>query len=196
MELPGCDYRVAIAEASAEFFCRHSQQLMRAPTHVVTAVDCQSCAVREQPCPDPRPVPSAEELARLPRITKQVWDLARSLVWYAADGFRNVSREEYAQRIEICTDCSRRVGARCLECGCGLVFKARGRAFQCPLGKWPIPGGEGESMTRPPRSVIEHVDRPSNAGAMEAPDAIGESSLDQEDAQVAEETAWRGAGLA
>ena len=54
-----------------------------------------------------------------------------------ADGCKTLSGEEYRGRLEICDGCDRRKGNRCLECGCKLSLKARGRAFKCPKDKWP-----------------------------------------------------------
>ncbi len=56
---------------------------------------------------------------------------------FVCDGFRTASAEAYRQRLEICDGCDQRRGNRCMKCGCRLSLKARGRAFQCPLGKWP-----------------------------------------------------------
>ena len=56
---------------------------------------------------------------------------------FVADGLKTVSKQEYEARLKICDACDQRRGNRCLVCGCRLSLKARGRAFQCPLGKWP-----------------------------------------------------------
>ena len=72
-----------------------------------------------------------------PSLRRQVWNLAASLAAFVADGLRTVDKEEYRQRLEICDRCNRRRGNRCLKCGCRFSLKARGRAFKCPLGKWP-----------------------------------------------------------
>jgi hypothetical protein len=56
---------------------------------------------------------------------------------YAADGFTNVSKEQYEERLGICSTCEHRTNNSCAICGCGLAAKAAGRAFECPLGKWP-----------------------------------------------------------
>ena len=90
------------------------------------------------------PVPS-----RLPSLPRQAWNLATALAGFAADGFRTVDVEMYRARLTICDTCDRRRGNRCLECGCRLSLKARGRAFHCPLDKWPAqhepPGGSSPS---------------------------------------------------
>ena len=59
------------------------------------------------------------------------------MVDFTSDGFKTISGEQYRARLEICDTCDRRHGNECEECGCYLRLKARGRAFQCPLGKWP-----------------------------------------------------------
>ena len=74
---------------------------------------------------------------KLPPLHHQAWNLARSLADFVVDRLKTVSREEYAARLQICDACDRRRDNRCVECGCRLALKARGRAFVCPLGKWP-----------------------------------------------------------
>ena len=78
-----------------------------------------------------------QEGASTPRVTRQAWDLARSLAAFVSDGCRLVSAEQYRQRLEICDGCARRVGNRCRECGCRLALKAGGRAFRCSRQQWP-----------------------------------------------------------
>jgi hypothetical protein len=74
---------------------------------------------------------------RPPRLSRQAWSLAQSLAAFAADGLKRVDVDQYRQRLEICDRCDRRRGNRCLDCGCRLSLKARGRAFKCLVGKWP-----------------------------------------------------------
>ena len=68
---------------------------------------------------------------------RRAWNLTAALAAFVADGLKTVDREQYEQRMTICDDCDKRQGNRCQECGCRLHLKARGRAFKCPLGKWP-----------------------------------------------------------
>ena len=77
---------------------------------------------------------------QFPTAVHQAWDLAASLAAFVADGCRLVDADEYAARLEVCEACDRRRGRHCLECGCRIDLKARGRAFRCPLGLWPISG--------------------------------------------------------
>lgn len=65
------------------------------------------------------------------------WNLLKSLRDFAADGCRTLSLEDYKKRLEICTECEQRERNKCGICGCYLSLKARGRAFRCPLDKWP-----------------------------------------------------------
>lgn len=62
---------------------------------------------------------------------------ARALVDFVSDGCTLVTHEQYHERLLICQRCIYRGKVRCLKCGCLLVVKARGRAFECPIGKWP-----------------------------------------------------------
>ena len=74
---------------------------------------------------------------RPPSLARQAWNLAQSLADFVADGFKTVSEEQYRQRLEICDACDQRRNNRCMQCGCRLSLKARGRAFKCPESKWP-----------------------------------------------------------
>ena len=89
---------------------------------------------------EPEDVRQGESSAgEFPSLPRQAWNLARALTDFVADGCHAVSHEEYRQRLEICDSCPQRRGNRCRQCGCRLSLKARGRAFQCPLEKWPTP---------------------------------------------------------
>jgi hypothetical protein len=81
--------------------------------------------------------PPSSSPRKPPPLPRQAWNLARSLADFVADGCRTVTPDEYRRRLEICDACDHRRANRCLKCGCRLSLKARGRAFQCPEGKWP-----------------------------------------------------------
>ncbi|NLX96471.1 MAG: hypothetical protein GXY83_09875 [Rhodopirellula sp.] len=78
-----------------------------------------------------------ERSAAEPSLARQAWNLARAMADFVADGCRTVEVSEYRRRLEICDACNERRGNRCMQCGCRLALKARGRAFRCPLEKWP-----------------------------------------------------------
>ena len=79
---------------------------------------------------------------RPPSLLQQAWNLAGSLADFIADGCKTVTANEYRQRLEICDSCDQRRDNRCTKCGCRLSLKARGRAFKCPLEKWPAVGDQ------------------------------------------------------
>ena len=83
-----------------------------------------------------------------PSLFQQAWNLARSLVEFVADGCETVSCEQYAARLQVCDICPERQEDRCTACGCFLSLKARGRAFTCPLQKWPDLTSVPESSCR------------------------------------------------
>jgi len=101
---------------------------------------------------DERESDTKKPQGRFPPLRRQVWNLARSLADFLADGCKTLTQEQYRARLEICDRCDQRRGNRCLKCGCRLSLKARGRAFKCPLGKWPIvdvpQGSHGGSAER------------------------------------------------
>ena len=70
-------------------------------------------------------------------LLRQAWNVSAAVVAFVADGLKTVSAHQYRQRLDICDCCPQRQGNRCAQCGCWLSLKARGRAFQCPLEKWP-----------------------------------------------------------
>jgi hypothetical protein len=72
----------------------------------------------------------------MPSVAEQLWNLTKSLVSFVSDGCTLVSAEQYAERLNVCDTCEFRENRRCLKCGCAIDWKARGRAFQCPVGKW------------------------------------------------------------
>jgi hypothetical protein len=73
----------------------------------------------------------------MPSAARRAWNLAGALASFVCDGCAMVSREDYEARLAMCDTCDRRDGNWCAQCGCNLSMKARGRAFRCPLGKWP-----------------------------------------------------------
>lgn len=76
---------------------------------------------------------------KFPSVARRAWNLATSLASFAADGFQLVDKDEYERRLSICDACGMRKGNSCAACGCSLALKAKGRAFQCPLGWWKAP---------------------------------------------------------
>lgn len=86
----------------------------------------------------PIPESSSSLVVRpMPSLARQAWNLAQSLADFVADGCKTVPAELYRLRLEICDTCEERQGNRCTKCGCRLSLKARGRAFRCPINKWP-----------------------------------------------------------
>lgn len=66
----------------------------------------------------------------------RVFKFLKAVREFVADGCRTASKEQYAERLEICEPCDRRVGLSCGECGCWLRPKAKMRTEKCPLSKW------------------------------------------------------------
>lgn len=134
MALPPCDFRERTTDP-AQFYCRHSS--VHASGHIVSMSLCRICTMRTTPCVAPRPMPTEDgKIPTPPPILSQAWSLTKALASFVGDGMKTVDNDEYEARLAICDTCDRRRGNRCLECGCRLSFKARGRAFECPIGKW------------------------------------------------------------
>lgn len=130
--LPPCDWRTPTSD-NQYWYCRHAS--VQARTALVTSEVCGICSMRTKPSPIAKPQNFIEQ-PRMPGAAQRVWNLAKSLSSFVADGCTTVSKTVYQERLEICETCQERIGNRCRKCGCKLSLKARGRAFQCPLGRW------------------------------------------------------------
>lgn len=137
-QLPPCDLRVLIDDTTV--YCRHT--LVVGKSGIVPAAACRTCDVRTRPCAEPRPVALPDQM---PSLARMAWNVAAATAAFVADGAKTVSETEYKARLDICELCDRRRDTRCLECGCRVTLKARGRAFRCPLGKWDQDSHEAAS---------------------------------------------------
>jgi hypothetical protein len=131
--LPECDFRASTSHRSV-YYCRHEK--VHTEGNTVTVEICRNCSVRLLDCKHPRPLQFLEQ-KEPPPLSQQAWNLAKSLASFIADGLTTVTQEQYLARLKICDTCSERRKNKCLRCGCRLSLKARGRAFDCPLKKWP-----------------------------------------------------------
>lgn len=136
---PNCQWRVAVDDpqlASEIATCRH--QRVRTPGQRVSHPVCQSCTMRltESP-PPPVNTPATSCCGRGPSIWTKGWNAAVAVAQFLADGATTLTAEEYQARLDVCEICDQRRNNTCSACGCNLTIKARGRAFACPLGKWP-----------------------------------------------------------
>lgn len=46
------------------------------------------------------------------------------------------SQEEQSRRLSICKGCDQFQGGRCVQCGCSLWLKVKGKNLHCPIDKW------------------------------------------------------------
>ena len=70
-------------------------------------------------------------------MIKKVINFIKASKRHAEDGFKDVTIEEYRERLSICNKCPFQKDGECLECGCILVKKAWWRSEDCPIDKWP-----------------------------------------------------------
>lgn len=86
-----------------------------------------------------------------PSILQKVRNLATSLAEHAQNSFKNVSQEQYEERIKICNSnqCGYYEKGRCNKCGCVLGIKAWWEAMHCDLGLWPSWGNHPMSGENP-----------------------------------------------
>jgi hypothetical protein len=116
-----------------------------------------------------------------PTVWVQAWNVAQALGAFVADGCRTLTAAEYAARLAVCDTCDRRHEDQCLECGCTLSLKARGRVFACPLNKWPpevSTEGPPEVSTEGPPEVS--TEGPPEASSEGPPEALVEGRADDE----------------
>lgn len=146
LRVPECDCRVETEQGNV-YLCRHPK--VHARGNVVEGGVCAICDAHASPCPNPRPVNPGEvtDARKPPPFHIKAWNLAAALTAFVADGLRTVTKEEYRERWRICDGCDERRGTKCLQCGCRLAWKATGRAFECPLDKWPELRAEQEHRT-------------------------------------------------
>lgn len=64
-------------------------------------------------------------------------------VRYAQSGFANITKEQYDQRLSICSQCEYFNNYQCTQCGCMLKLKCWMAAEFCPEGKWGPTIGSG-----------------------------------------------------
>jgi hypothetical protein len=80
-----------------------------------------------------------------PDLLTRIWNFTRAQARHARDGFRIVTQEEQAARLETCRACPLLVADVCTheKCGCGVSgdrsrfwSKLAWASEECPLGKW------------------------------------------------------------
>lgn len=131
---PTCRHR-GEAVADGTFACNHPQVFMPGG---VDLASCSTCAAVGRFC-DKEPEVAEREVHRSKDANKRSrpWNLVKSLADFVADGCKTLTQEQYRERLVVCTHCDQRRDNTCNICGCYLSLKARGRAFKCPLDKWP-----------------------------------------------------------
>lgn len=77
----------------------------------------------------------------MPPVTRRMVNFAKAIAGWASGGFKPVSKEVAAQRLETCESCSYYNGSSsilkvaCKKCGCGGL-KLMMPNEHCPLNKW------------------------------------------------------------
>ena len=74
------------------------------------------------------------EYVKPPSMLQMLRSFSKDLVTYVAQGAPNVSREDYADRLDVCNACEhlKKEHMRCGLCGCLLQHKARWKTTDCP----------------------------------------------------------------
>lgn len=132
--LPDCSLRVSTNDDDS-YYCRHSK--VHVSNNVVTGHICRMCIWHAAPCTDPRPEVNEPLSTSEPTFRDKAIGFISSAAAFVADGMTLISEDEVANRLAVCSSCAEHEGNWCRRCGCNLSLKARGRAFECPLGKWP-----------------------------------------------------------
>jgi len=141
-ELPTCFHRGAPVRPGA-FACNHPQLRVEHGVDLRTCIECAAAGVFCNKAPKDM---QAEIMRnKKPHMMTRVWNLAKSMRAFVADGMTTVDEAQYQRRLEICDGCEQRWNDDCKICGCRLSLKARGRAFSCPLGLWLAVAGDEEA---------------------------------------------------
>ncbi len=79
-----------------------------------------------------------KEEEKNPTLVDKGFNLAKSLLRYATEGFPNVSQDIYEKRMLICNSCEslNKKKAICKLCGCHVEYKGRMETESCPSKKW------------------------------------------------------------
>jgi len=77
-----------------------------------------------------------EDKPKRPKYIQMASTFAKALTKYIASGMNEVTKEQYQERLEICSTCPNRNNLHCSECGCPISTKARWATESCPLGFW------------------------------------------------------------
>lgn len=104
---------------------------------------CSTCGKNKNRPRRPLDTPSLktpEQEYNAPNLMTQGWSFAKAVGAYVKSGMKNISEEDYAERMRICDTCEWRSGGRCMKCGCFIDRKAGWASADCPIGKWPKAG--------------------------------------------------------
>jgi len=131
-----CRHRGAALEGG-NFECFHPQLLLPEGSNTETCRVCREAGIFF----DAEPIEVEHTIKRSKdySLWSRPWNLLKSLRDFTKDGCRTLSVDDYKRRLDVCTACPQRERNKCGICGCYLSLKARGRAFRCPLDKWPAP---------------------------------------------------------
>jgi hypothetical protein len=78
-----------------------------------------------------------ENAKRVMSIKQQIKNFTSSIINYTKSGFKNVTTEEYKERINVCNNCEYLdKNNRCSECGCFVAVKNWMESEKCPKNKW------------------------------------------------------------
>lgn len=75
---------------------------------------------------------------KLPSTFQMAKNFIGSAADHIANGMKNVTSEQQAERLAICDECPHAVEnkSRCGKCGCFLQTKTKWATSSCPIGKW------------------------------------------------------------
>jgi len=116
---------------------------------------CINCG-RIVPNPNKRDIPPTA-LCKAGNVYPSTINLAKNfgkaMLNYAKSGFKNVTTEQYKDRLKVCqgddinNPCEHYDNGRCkhVDCGCFLSKKAWLATENCPIGKWPELKDEGSA---------------------------------------------------
>ena len=77
---------------------------------------------------------------QLPPTLQLAKNFSKAITKHIVNGLKNVSPQQYKERLDICNGCALMENGRCThpDCGCFLDKKAWWASENCPLEKWPV----------------------------------------------------------
>ncbi len=118
--VPDCNFRIK-SEVEDKCLCSHGKYSYKG---LFNKDFCKTCPIANK--------------TSGPTLAEKIINLTVAGLKHVANGLKNVSDEEKAKIMEICSGCEvlNKNDNSCGNCGCFVSVKAAWESEKCPLGKW------------------------------------------------------------